>query len=508
MRNATVNAVLCRDFETDNMILKQGSWRKFKKDAKRKQVYLFGAGKGCQEFIEVYGNKILIAGIIDNSPDRINKTIGGIRIYDKEIIKSFTKNEVVLITSASYMNDIADELDLLGVENYYAYAVIEAKKFYWRMFYILASLFIWKFHRVKKNKILVWNHMAPGSFSCHAKYIVQELIDEKVPCEIVWITNYKQEKFPKEVKVVKASPYRLMIEHATSKIWIDNFKKDKWMRKKKNQYYINTWHGSLSLKKLDFDTPVSSKTHLMRTVKDSEMIDLRLSNSEFCSNMYRNAMKYKNEILECGSPRLDKIKQGCKAVYTKLGIDSNSRLLMYAPTWHTITLTGGVAKDSELKMNFKELRSMLIKKFGGDWYILVRPHPQASVVNTLDEQDMHVIDVSKYDDVYELLAETRILVSDYSSLIFEAGFFNKAVFVVAEDYELYKQQQGIYFEFTELPYPIAYSFPEFLGNIETFDEEEYLQKLKLFHAKINLKETGEASKIVVSKIKSVLMQNN
>lgn len=299
-----------------------------------------------------------------------------------------------------------------------------------------------------------------------------------------------------------------MIEHATSKIWIDNYKKEKWMKKKKGQFYINTWHGCIPLKKIDFDTPVSSKTHLIRTVRDSQMIDLRLSNSQFCTDVYRNAMKYENKILECGSPRLDKIKTGYKELYTKLGIPENSSLLLYAPTWRTTTQKGELREDNQSEIDFEMLRNTLQKRFGNDWYILVRPHPAVREYDTSKFRDPHIIDVAaaKYEDIYELLAETKIFISDYSSLIFEAGFFHIPVFILADDYKSYSKQQGIYFELDELPYSVSYSFSDLLSNILDFNEEKYLLDLKEFHSKIKLIETGEASKMVVNVIRKIIMK--
>lgn len=507
-RDATINAVLCKDYETDNIILQQGNWRKFRKEYKDKEVYLFGGGKGCSEFIEVYGKRIAIKGIIDSSPDKINKKINGIKVFDKSIIEDFSEEQqIIIITSAAYMNDIAEELNSLNFKNYYAYAVMESQKIFWRLFYLVSSFFIWRLHRIKKDKILVWNQMPPGNFSCNTKYIVQQLIDKKVPCEIVWLTNCDKAGFPKEVRTVNITPYNLMIEHATSKIWIDNYKKEKWMKKKKGQFYINTWHGSVPLKKIDFDTEVSSKSHLIRTVIDSEMIDLRLSNSEFCTNVYRNAMKYKNKVLEYGSPRLDKMTTGYPQIYEKLGIPEDSSIVLYAPTWRAATAKGEIKNDTQTEINYGELRRILKEKFGGDWYILIRPHPTVRMFDITKFQDSHIIDASasKYEDVYEILAEAKFLVSDYSSLIFEAGFFGKPVFIMAGDYETYKSLQGTYFELDELPYPLAYSFPELLANIKSFDREKYLQKLEEFHAQIKLNETGEASKKVVEIIKEIMI---
>lgn len=505
MRLATINAVICKDYKSYNVILNNNTWKKFKKTVSNCELYLYGAGKGCEEFIAIYGNKYKVHGIIDGSPDKIGKRVGGIEVFSKNIIERFDENnKVILITSASYMDDIAEEISGYGFNNYFSFATMEAKKLTWKLFEKVADFYIWRLHKVKKNQILFWNHMAPQNYACNLKYIAEELRRENLGYDIVWVSNLGEERFPAGIKIVNSNPIELMKAHAQSRIWIDNYKKDKWMKKKKGQYYINTWHGSLSLKKLDFDTPVSSKTHLIRTELDSSLIDLRLSNSKVCTEMYRRAMHYTGEVMECGSPRLDKMNCRFETVYRSLDIPNNAHILLYAPTWRTITKRGEVAGDSESSLDFYKIKAAVEKKFGGEWYIVIRRHPQAQVINGAYAGIDFVRDGSFFEDVYELLAETQLLISDYSSLIFEAGFAYKKVFIIAEDLDRYKEMQGTYFDLKELPYPCASNEDELIKNIENYDADEYKGKVDNFHNSIELHENGDACIKVVERIKEIM----
>ena len=111
---------------------------------------------------------------------------------------------------------------------------------------------------VDENKIVV-NNQTGNSYGCNPKYIIEELIKQNCKFKIVWLTNPEVDKndFDKSIKLVKFKSLRALFELATAKIWIDNNRKSyhlrKGLRKKENQIYIQTWHGSLGIKRIDMD---------------------------------------------------------------------------------------------------------------------------------------------------------------------------------------------------------------------------------------------------------------
>src|SRR5699024_10923852 len=94
--------------------------------------------------------------------------------------------------------------------------------------------------------------------------------------------------------------------------------------------------------------------------------------------------------------------------------------------------------------------------FGGKWLILVKLHPHLlSVSNELTEND-YVVNVTTYDDIQELLLIADMLISDYSSLIFDYALTKRPCFLYVPDLEDYiKKERELYFNITELPFAYA-----------------------------------------------------
>lgn len=499
--NTFINSVLTDDYLSENPILNKGSWRSFKKEANKKEIILFGAGEACKSFIKKYKRKYNIKCIYDNSPSKWGTKIFNIDVKNpKEILNEDINQKVILITTTSYMNEIANQLDEMKIKKYYGLCVLESKKIYLQVIKKIILTYIWKLKRVKKNKILI---SSGNNYSCNCKYIVNELNRQKVDCEIVWLTNNTKD-FPENVIKVKPTIFNIMIQHSTSKIWIDNYKKKLWIRKKKKQYYINVWHGSIPFKKIDFDTTASSESHLKRTIYDSSLCDLRISNSDFCSNIYKMAMKYEGNILKVGTPRIDSLFQYSKNIVKKIyNIPIEAKILLFAPTFREVTKSGMYGPNT-INIDFVSLLKTLESNFGGEWYILFKLHPSIANYDNYHFNNDHIIGVSNYSDIYEIMQDTDILMTDYSSVMFEFSTIYKPVFIYADDYEEYSINRQTYFKLNELPYPIAQNMDELIDNIINFDYKIYKQKVKEFNKKLGLVEDGKASSKVVDVIKKII----
>ena len=127
----------------------------------------------------------------------------------------------------------------------------------YRTFLLKVRFYIFFFRRpIDKNKIVVSCHSG-RSFGCNPKYIVQEIIRQKLPYKIVWLIRNEflnKNEYPKEIEFVDYdNNYKRFKELFTAKLWIDNIPKlidyKKGLIKKKNRFYLQTWHGSLGIKK-------------------------------------------------------------------------------------------------------------------------------------------------------------------------------------------------------------------------------------------------------------------
>lgn len=496
-----LDCVLCEDYKTDNKILQNGTWKNFKIDAKHMPLYLFGTGKACKVFLKRYRKKFEIKGVYDNSPIKWGSEFEGYEVMNPaEVGKG--EEKLILITTTSYMDDIATQLNGMNFSNYYGLAVLESKRIIISVVAKVVNFILWKMLPVKKNRVLISNSFR--KYSDSSKAIVDKLIAEKVDCEILWINPDPACKYPKEVTLVKNDVLAKIIAHSTSNVWVDSYKKELWIQKKKKQTYINTWHGCVSFKKLDFDQYGVSERHLQRTIYDSKLIDIRISNSKFCTDMYRRAMKYEGQVIECGTPRLDqcfKVKSVLK-VREKLNIPQNAKIVLYAPTWRRATKSGFQGVNN-IVIDFERLRQVFKGRYDEEIYVLVKLHPAAKKINI--RKNDFIKDVTWWEDVYELLIEAEVLISDYSSLVFEMGFINKKVFLFVDDFEQYKCEHGVYMELNEMPYPYAFTQDELEKKIKEMDENVYRKKLKYFNETIlGVTENGSATEKVVQLIRKCI----
>ena len=111
--------------------------------------------------------------------------------------------------------------------------------------------------KVEKNKILFATFQ--GRYTCNLKYIAEEILRRKLDVQIVWVVpkltyqnlDYRLE-FPNQIKLVKSGTMEYYEEAASSRIWIDNALTLEYanLTKKKNQFLIQTWHGSMGIKRM------------------------------------------------------------------------------------------------------------------------------------------------------------------------------------------------------------------------------------------------------------------
>lgn len=361
---------------------------------------------------------------------------------------------------------------------------------------------------IKKDKIVFCNYQG-SSYGCNPKYITEEIIAQNLPFDIVWLVKpdfNKPENFPKQVRLVNYYDKKASFkELATAKFWVDNTRKiyfvKKGLRKKRGQFYINTWHGSLGIKKLDADVALYNDDDYWKNMalKDAAMTDIMISNSDFETEIYRRGLWYKNKIEEFGHPRNDiffKDRELIKnKVYSFFDIPKEVKIALYTPSFRDDL------RIEPYQLDYAMIRKILEKKTGEKWLILSKFHPKIlyklkRLINSIDQKD-----VSIYPDIQELLVSADILISDYSSCMFDYMYTKRPCFVYATDIERYNTERGFYFSLESTPFLIARDNLELANNIENFDINEYNLKVESFLAERKIFDDGNASKRTVELIK-------
>lgn len=382
-----------------------------------------------------------------------------------------------------------------------AESIIDISKWFYdntvnRFFWVIFS-----FIPIKDNKIVICNYYGRG-FSDNAKYITKEIINRKLDYDIVWLTKEINSEFPDKIRLIKYKSFRAIYELATAKMWIDNSRKNYFTLKRKKQLYIQTWHGGIALKKIEKDAEDALlNSYVKFAKKDSKNADLFISNSRFNTNMYKRAFWYDGQILESGVPRNDLLFNNVNKTKDKVklffNLDSNKKIVMYAPTFR---------KDNNLevyKFDYEKCIEEFNKKFSEEYVMLIRLHPNVFSKSTqLDFNSKNVFNASFYPDMQELLVATDILITDYSSSMFDFMLTRKPCFIYASDIKEYSDDRGFYFELDKLPFVISTSTDEMLKNIERFNSEVYFKELDSFLKEQGCVDNGTASKQVVDWIEN------
>lgn len=333
---------------------------------------------------------------------------------------------------------------------------------------------------VKKNKI-VYMSFYGKYYNDNPKRIFLEINKDFPGYEHIWLL----EDYKKEIdgaKVVRAHSILAIYHLATAKLWIDNCRKQSWLRKRKGQLYIQTWHANFSLKKGEKDSEHTlSKIYIQRAKQDSKMADYMLSGNSTSTQLYKSSFWFSKEVLEFGLPSAEIFYENTtnyvQVVKNYYNLKLDCKICLYVPTFRD---------DNSLEKyldNYDGLRKSLTDKFGGEWKIILRLHPNVQYLQNKIVFDDNIINGSGYEDINELIVASNFVISDYSSCMFDALEAGVNTIIYVSDQVEYDNERGLYLNFSELPFNVARNEDELWCLIDEFDRNVYCTRRSEFMCK-------------------------
>lgn len=368
---------------------------------------------------------------------------------------------------------------------------------------VMASMayhIFWLFS-IKDNKIVFVSYFGKG-YGDSGKYICDELGKRDKQYKMVWLAKDVRGPFPDYVKPVKYNSIRAFYELATARVWIDNSRKKLYVTKRKGQFYLQTWHSNLRLKKIEKDAEGSlTERYIRRCKKDSKMADAIIAGCDFSYNTIRNSFWYNGPIYKTGIPRCDELFRANKrdVIRTKneLGLDKDNKVILYAPTFR---------KNGDIDLGGLDDFMASIRLEDEKCVLLVRFHPISK--QRIKESEC-VRDVTDYPNMQELINMADILVTDYSGSMFDAAISHKPCILFTPDYDNYlKNERELYFDFDELPYENTHTLSELGKAINTFDFGKYNERVDRFLDRIGCYEKGKSAKNVVDLLENEVWRKN
>lgn len=532
-------------YKTSSTIFSNYTWKDFNKLVKSKSLLIFGVGKVYEETKRDILKNYSVEKLIDNNDNLKGNYIDGIEVVSTDTIKEYDRNNyVILVTSILYYEDIGIQLKELGFSHVFSLYLMETRRLsnrfvalmlkckkqviqygervrsiyiqnekkYKEYYQFVLLCYIYRINPINSKKIVFRSFNGKG-YMDHGKYITEALIKQKLDYDIVWLVNDINEQVPQGVrKVSNLNKKKAVYEWVTAHVWVTNEIIDVYLRKRKKQYYINTKHWTgVTLKKFYFDTPNFISNDVKKACyNDAKMVDVYITASDFDTKSCRRGLKYTGEILECGSPRMDAFfmqNEWNRKVKEKYGIPKDANLVIYAPTFRGDIEHKCIGYDiSMYTLDYELLLKNLENKFGNKWFLLMRLHPAISWKGLQVELPQNAVDVSFHKDIQELLVASDILITDYSSCMFEFAYVNKIVFLYASDLLQYKKEREFLFKLNELPFEMSENNDKLVANIMQFDINSYVEKLNTFFNSLNIREDGNASVRVASRIKEIMSE--
>ena len=220
--------------------------------------------------------------------------------------------------------------------------------------------------------------------------------------------------------------------------------------KRDGQVHVMTHHGT-PLKKMGMDqaaAPVSGpRIDFDAMLRRCARWDFSVSANTFSTLVWERVYPTRYESIESGYPRNDRLVSATaddvEAIRAKLGIQPGQTAVLYAPT------------HREYHSGYEPVLDLaaFAAALGDDHVVLARSHyfyDAHPLLRRLNDEGA-IRDVASYPSVEELCLAADVLVTDYSSIMFDYAVLDRPIAIHAPDWELYVASRGTYFDLLEEP---------------------------------------------------------
>ncbi|MCI9038292.1 MAG: hypothetical protein HFJ29_00165 [Clostridia bacterium] len=355
---------------------------------------------------------------------------------------------------------------------------------------LLYNLYVHIF-KCHEKKVLIASNTKNNLYG-NLLYIYEELKQYDYDIQIM-LTDEKS--FWKKIQY----EFKILYHVATSKyILIDDFFPLMYVLKiRKGTKFIQVWHALGAYKKVGYSRKdiknENSLTHKNYT-------DAIVSSDSIIANYAEAFGINKEKIHALGIPRTDLffnediINQKRENIYEQYPILKNKRVILFAPTFR-----GSGRKSAHYPESYINLKN-IYENLKENEIFIIKLHPFIKNAISIDKgfKDK-IIDLTSYYDINDLLLVTDLLITDYSSVIFEYSLMEKPAIFYVPDLEEYDQSRSFYYDYQEYMYgTIAKSQGELIQNMQHVAIDS--NKIEKFKEKFLNKCDGKATKRFVEEL--------
>ena len=384
--------------------------------------------------------------------------------------------------------------------------------------YSVRGLYILGSHIIPANeKIILFESGNGRNYSGNPRYIYEEILNQGLNDEFkcVWSLIDTDIKIPGNPVKVRRSYFKFLYYTLRSGAWIFDARHLYYLRKNKKAKYVQTWHGTplkklaLDMEYMDMNGSQDIERYHQEFRNNSLLWQYLISQNPFSSEIFRSAFDFKGEMLEIGYPRNDILinrnnAEDIDEIKSRFNIPKDKKIILYAPTWRDNQYHDNNEYKFATEMDFDKMH----KELGDEYTLIVKFHYLVKENIDWSRYDNFVIECDAEWDIQELYLISDMMITDYSSVMFDYSILKRPMIFFAYDLDNYKNNlRGFYFDmFEEVPGPICQTNEEMIEFIKNYTEEDYQtqfgEKYKKWSEKFNPFDDGNASKKVIELIRN------
>lgn len=359
---------------------------------------------------------------------------------------------------------------------------------------------------VQRGRVVFESHMGK-QYSDSPRYIYEAAVAaglDRLGLKPVWSHEKRvPEGFPSDVRLVLREGWRYYWYLARAEFWVDNQGFPRHFTRRPDTTYIQTWHGT-PLKRMGFDSPALERASAGTRRQHKAMMrrwSALLVPSEYFVDTFVRSYEYEGELVRHGLPRNDLLVRGVDPAWreelrSRLNLPGDRRLVLYAPTFRDRARRLG--REYDLPFDLE----VLAQELGDECFLMLRTH-YLDAYKLTEEHRTFAADLSKHHDVTELMLLADVLVTDYSSVMFDFANTGRPMVFYTYDYEEYvRDERGTYFDLAEqAPGPMVADTAGLVAALRDVDalHERNRERYAAFRARYGEYETGSAAEHVVER---------
>ena len=368
--------------------------------------------------------------------------------YDNLWVRFFTlgKNEAHISTWQTWdeKERIASKRRLLIAEKYEAYRKLPIK-----------------------NRRILFEAYWGQNYSCNPRAIYEYINEHYPEYECIWALNDPRHPINGNAKRVRKHSLKYYYYLATSKYFINNTNFPDAYIKREGQIEVHTMHGTpLKTHGLDVKDELPTEKEREIFINRTSRWNYVVVQGKFTAGKIKDCYGVEPEIMRTGYPRSDSLynvsKERIAEIKRSLNIPEDKKVVLYTPTFR-------VRNTFDMQLDIENFR----KKLGDDYVLLVRIHYMCAKGYKVPADNKVIFDMATYHSVENLFLIADILITDYSSVMFDYAILKKPmIFYIYDVKEYAGNLRGTYFDIEkEAPGPIAYNNEQLVNAISNIDEE-------------------------------------